>query len=180
MKNSLVLIAFCMLVAVGLVACGGGGGGSCTGCADTMTVAVSGSAPITYTEGPYNSFGYLDPSLSSFVTPSGNTSVSLCSGVTPSGTSATCDTLISISIKGNTPQSYPTGTTGTPTQISYRTNNQTYSSVSSSTTGTITLSSVGNNVGEKITGTFDAMVTNMSNSSDTLGISGTFSVKRDF
>ncbi len=157
-----------------LTACGGGGGGTSAGggVADTMTATVSG-VTTTYTEGTYNTQGFLDPDMSSFATTS-NTFISLCSGVS----SITCTTLVNISIRGNTPQSYPTGTTNSPTQITYSTNNQTYSSIYSSTIGTVTLSSVGN-IGEKITGTFDAVVTNMSNSSDTLGISGTFSVERD-
>jgi hypothetical protein len=180
MKKGIVWVVFCMMVAVGLVACtGGGGGDSGSGSADTMTVAEQGGAGVTYTEGPYNSFGYLDPGLYSDVSASGNTYVALCSNVTPSGNDATCATIVNISIKGNAPGSYPTGTTGSPAQISYQTNHKLYLSVYSGTTGTITLSSVGN-VGEKITGTFDALVTNLTNTNDTLGISGTFSVKRDF
>lgn len=184
MKNGIVGVVLCLVVAIGLVACGGGGGGgSCTGCADTMSVSEEGAAAVTYTEGPYNVLGYLDPILSSYVTTSANTYISLCSGITlsstPSGSITTCANQVIISITGNTPQSYPTGTVSSPTQITYKTNNILYSSVFSSTTGTITLSSVGN-VGEKITGSFDAVVTNIHNLSDTLWITGTFSVKRDY
>lgn len=181
MKKGIVGVVLCLVVAVGLVACGGGGGsGSCTGCADTMSVSVAGNTAVTYTEGQYNAYGYLDPSLNSDVTSSGNTFVALSSGITPSGTSTTCATLVNISIKGNTPGSYPTGTLGSPAQITYRNNNnETYLSVISNVTGTITLSSVGN-VGEKVVGTFDAVVTSWPTPSDTFAISGTFSVKRDF
>lgn len=178
MRKGIMRAAVFMMVGIGLAACGGGGGSSAGGGdPDTMTVIVtgaSGTTTATYTEGPYNNNGLLDPSLSSFVTPS-STSVSLCT----QSTGATCAVSMTISVRGVTPQSYPTGTSNTPTQITYRANNLTYSSIYSGTTGTITLASIGN-VGEKITGAFDTVVTNMTNSSDTLGISGTFSVTRVF
>ena len=173
MQKRVVWVVLCMMVTAGLVACGGGGGTSDNGAeADKMTVTVSsptGVEATTYTEGPYNVNGNLDPNISALVLT--NTIISLCSG----GTSTMCATQISIMARGNTPQSYPTGTAGTPTQITY---NYKYSSVSSSDTGTVTLTSVGN-VGEKITGSFSAVVANMSNPTDTRGISGTFSVKRN-
>ena len=178
MRKGIRRAAVCMIVVIGLVGCGGGGGSSAGGGdPDTMTVIVTGASGTTtaaYTEGPYNNNGFLDPSLSASVAPS-STSISLCTG----STGTTCATLITIFVKGITPQSYPTGTSNTPTQITYRANSKTYSSIYSNTTGTITLASIGN-AEEKITGAFDTVVANMTNSSDTLVISGTFSVTRVF
>jgi len=171
----------CIAIVIVLFACGGGGGDTSAngGDADTMTVQVStpqvSGAIGIYTEGAYNSLGYLDPNLSSEVTASGNTYVSLCSGVT----STSCGTQVTIAIKGNTVQSYPTGTMNSPTQITYRSNNDTYSSIYSSTIGSISLSRVGVSVGEFITGSFEAEVALMTNPTTTRLVAGTFSVKRN-
>jgi hypothetical protein len=83
-----------------------------------------------------------------------------------------------VKIIGNTPGSYSTGREYIGNDISYDTNNQPYTSIFSNTSGTITLSSIGN-VGDKITGTFDAVVSRLTNTNDTLRISGLFSVTRD-
>jgi hypothetical protein len=85
-----------------------------------------------------------------------------------------------MAVEGNTPQSYPTGVATLANSIAYNiydTHYLSYTSLFSDTSGTITLSSIGN-PGEKITGTFDAVVTLLTNTFDTLCISGTFSVTR--
>ena len=102
----------------------------------------------------------------------------MISGITAPGSNAVT---INIDVNGNTAQSYNTGGGDFTSNISYETYNpssQSYMSMFSSTNGTITLSSIGN-VGEKINGTFDAIVASVTNTSDILKISGTFSVTRD-
>jgi hypothetical protein len=158
----------CILLAVALYGCGGGDSGSS---ADTMTVTISGpsgTTTTTYVEGTYNAQGYLDPDLSSFVTTS-LTRIDLISQV-----SSTQPTGVKITVLGATAQTYPAGQSA----IFYYTNNQSYDSLISNTSCTVTLSSIGN-VGEKITGTFDAVVSLLTNTYDTVRISGTFSVMRD-
>jgi hypothetical protein len=111
--------------------------------------------------------------LYSYVTAINTTVIAL-----QSGESYTQRTLINITINGNTPQSYPIDLlANNPIDIFYETNNGTYATIFSNPSGTITISSIGN-VGEKITGSFDAIATHMSYT-DTIRISGTFSVTRD-
>jgi len=141
-----------------------------------MTVTISGpsgTTTTTYVEGTYNAQSYLDPDLSSFGT-SSFTRIDLTSQV-----SATQLTSLKIFVLGNTAQSYPTGAGHSLSAIFYETNNQSYDSVISSTSGTVTLSSIGN-VGDKVTGTFDAVVSLLTNTYDTVRISGIFSVMRDY
>lgn len=181
MRKGIMLIV-CMLVMIGSAACSGGGGGSSSGggTGDTMTVTLtdqSTAVTTTYTEAGFNTYGYLDPNLSSHVTTSSDTWVLLSTGATGSS----IDLSINIAVRGNTPGSYPTGTTPSSTFISYTTYTtgiQSYNSQNSNSTGTITLTSVGN-VGEMITGSFDAIVAHISYPTNTRGISGTFSVKRE-
>jgi hypothetical protein len=128
-------------------------------------------------EGSYNAQGHLDPNLISYVTASSNTQIELHSG--ESNTQGS--TIISIAVDNKTPQSYPTGIATPVNTITYEyydTHYQSYTSLFSSTSGTITLSSVGN-TGEKITGTFDAVVSLLTNTSDTLKISGSINITRD-
>ena len=176
-----IMRVVCTYVLIGLAACSGGGSSSGGGsAADTMIVTItdqSTSVTTTYTEAGFNTYGYLDPNLSSHVTTSADTWVLLSTG----STGSSIDLSINIAVRGNTPGSYPTGTTASSTFISYTTYTtgiQSYNSQKSSSTGTITLTSVGN-VGEMITGSFDAIVTHISYPTDTRGISGTFSVKRE-
>jgi len=171
MRKKIIRVV-CMLVVIGLAACGGGGGGSSSGesATDTMTLTVtdlSTAVTTTYTEGGYNTYGYLDPNLSTYVTGS-DTWVLLSTGSNGSAV----DLSINIVVRGNTPGSYPTGTTSSSTYISYTSYTpsiQPYNSRYSSSTGTVTLSKVGN-LGETITGSFYAVVALMSSPSNKRGI----------
>ena len=181
MRKNILWILVCIMLPIALSGCGSGGNSDedVANTADTMTVTISGTSgtvTTTYTEGSYNSHGNFDTDLISYVTASNNTQIELHSG--ESNTQGS--TIINIAVAGNTPQSYPTGI-ATPenciTYDIYYTHYQSYTSLFSGTSGTITLSSMGN-VGEKITGTFDAVVSLLTNTSDTLRISGTFSMTR--
>ena len=87
---------------------------------------------------------------------------------------------IFIEVNGKTPKLYNSGGGDYTSNIFYETYNpsQAYASMFSSTNSTITLWSIGD-VGEKIIGTFDAIVTCFTSTSDPLEISGTFSVTRN-
>jgi hypothetical protein len=180
-KMKILWPAINILIAIALSACSGGSssGGAITNTADTMTVTISGPSGTvtkTYTEGSYNSQGNLDPDLTSYITASNNTQIELHSG----GSNTPGSTIINISVEGNTAQLYPTGIANPANSILYEiydTHYNSYTSLFSSTSGTITLSTVGN-VGGKITGTFDAVVSLLTNTADTLTISGTFNVTR--
>jgi hypothetical protein len=175
MKKNMVWVVVCLMLTIALFDCGGGGGGSSDPvAADTMTVTISsptGTVTKTYTEGTYNTLGHLDPDLFTYVfTALNQIEIELHS----EGSNTQGATVILISVEGNTPQSYPIGITTPANYIEY-VSDDTHSSLFSSTSGTITLSSIGN-AGKKIIGTFDAIVTDTSN---TLRILGTFSVTRD-
>ena len=178
MGKNIVWVVACLMLTIALFACGGGVSSDPV-VADTMTVTISspsGTVTKTYTEGTYNAQGHLDPDLGSYVSALNNTQIELHSG----GSNTQGAMSIGISVEGNTPQSYPTGVS-TPANVItygiYDTHYLSYTSLFSSTSGTITLSSIGN-PGEKITGAFDSVVTLLTNTSDTLRISGTFSVTR--
>jgi hypothetical protein len=85
-----------------------------------------------------------------------------------------------MSINGNTPGSYPVDPGYVNSSVMYSSNGIPYDNLLSNTSGTIILSTVGN-VGENITGTFDAEVVSLlaTNTTDTLRISGSFSITRD-
>jgi hypothetical protein len=178
MRRNLVWIVVCLMLTIALFACGGDGSSDPVA-ADTMTVIISGPSGTvtkTYTEGTYNAQGHLDPDLGSYVTTLNNTQIELHSG----GSNTQGSTIINITVEGNTAQSYPTGVSTPANDITYQIYDAhylSYTSLFSNTSGTITLSSVGN-PGDKITGTFDAVVSLLTNTSDTLRISGTFSVTR--
>ncbi len=168
--RSLVLLCMTTL----LLSCGGdvessNGGGS----ASTMTVTLA-TGTTTYTEGPLNNLGYYDPSFSGDSAAGVGTLITMCSGVTGAGP---CDVLINVRTSDMIPGGYTiAGGTNTTTYFMYMTQGQYYDSIVSR--GTITLASVGN-VGEPITGTFQAVLGLRTNPSTTIGVSGTFSVTRD-
>jgi hypothetical protein len=146
-----------------LAACGGGGGGGGgtssggpgTG---TMTVSIVSQGTTTYNGNAS------DPWLASSV--SSGTLTELWSGFTGSDYT----TQVYIVTSGTTTGSYPiTGSTW----VEYINNSKTYLSSS----GTVTLTSVGT-VGEPVAGSFQAVVSLVTDTTNTLGISGTFSVIR--
>jgi hypothetical protein len=156
-----------LILSFALSACSDGG---TSGSADMMTISVSsptGTVTSSYTEG---SQGNLTPYLSSDVTA---THIYIALVTDPHDMNSSTNVSIA-AIGDNTPQSYSLGS-NSPSWIACHINNQSYLNVLSSPSGTITISSIGN-MGEKITGTFDAVVTS---TSSTLNISGTFSVTRD-
>ena len=167
MRRKVMLAQAFLFLSFALFACGGGG---TSGSADTMTITVSsptGTVTSTYTEG---SQGDLTPYLSSNVRA---TYIEIVLIIDPHNMNSLTNVHI-VAVGDNTPQSYSLGG-NSRSWIAYNINNQSYVSVLSSPSGTITISSIGN-MGEKITGTFDAVVTS---TSSTLNISGTFSVTRD-
>jgi hypothetical protein len=171
-RHAWILSLIIILAVVVFAACGGGGGGGGNaGSASTLTATV-GAGTTTYTEGPINNIGYYDPSFSGDSAPGVGTLITMCSGV-----STTCDILINIRTADATPGPYPiTGGSSTPTYIVYSDHGQHYYSILSS--GTVTLTSVGN-VGQPITGSFQAVLELWTVPTSTLAISGTFSVLRD-
>jgi hypothetical protein len=188
MKNKIARSLVFALFTIVLLSCSGkdNSGGSIT--SDTMTVTVTDlSSTLTsiFTEGSYTTspqgFSYIDPSLDSYVTPANKLGIELRSGMSLSNAPAPREAII-IGIDGNATGTYSIDATGL-SYISYLINDQLYASYfSSSPSGTIVISSIGN-VGEKITGSFDALVTRGSltpsaGNADTRTISGTFSVTR--
>jgi hypothetical protein len=181
MIKNIVWVVVCLMLTIALFACGGGGSSDPVA-ADTMTVTISGPsgpATTTFTEGSYSTtssgHSFLNPNLSAYVTAINETNIELLYW---DGVSLGTTVIINMRVNGNTPGLYPTGAANPATTISYDANNQSYLSFISSPSGTITLSSIGN-VGDKIIGTFDAVVTLLSTTSDTLRLSGSFSVTRD-
>jgi hypothetical protein len=179
MRKNFVWSGAFLIFTIALFACGSGSSDPVA--ADTMTVTVSGpsgSMTKTYTKGTNSTLGHPDPDLYFYVT----ASISPRTGIELHTTQGDMFLVMSItgnvaSVGSNTPQSYPTGFTtpgNTITYSGYDTNHIEYSSLFSSTSGTITISSIGN-AGDKIAGTFDAVVTDTTN---TLRVSGTFSVTR--
>lgn len=82
-KKAAVLGALCTLFAFMLTACGGGGGTGGyvnSGIGNKMTVTVDGAAPVTYTEGALNGYGYYDPDMEGEIATSGRAGVTLSSG----------------------------------------------------------------------------------------------------
>ena len=179
MRKNIVWTVLCIIVTIALLGCGGeSSGGSAP---DTITITISGQSGTvtkTFAEGSYNSQGRLDPYLISFVTTSNGTSIQLYSGLTNTYGSMA----LGIMISANTLGSYQTGGTMSWAYVEYGffdPSYEGYSSVISSTTGTVTLSSIGN-VGEKISGSLDVVVTHLTNTFNTLRIAGTFNVTRDY
>ena len=179
MRTIITCVMVCMLIAITLFACGGGGN---SGGADTMTVIVtgpSGTTTTTYREGPYSTtssgHSFLNPRLNAYITASNETSIEVLYW---DGVSLGTTVALTMHVYGSTPGLYPVDPGFANSTIVYLSNNQTYDNLRSSTSGTIILSSVGN-VGEKITGTFDAVVTLLTNASDTLRITGSFSITQD-
>jgi hypothetical protein len=150
------------------------------GAPDTIAVTISGQSgtvTTTYTEVSYNAQDTLAPDMISYVTASIDTRIYLHSG----GAYTQGATSLSIDIGGITPQSYTLGGVNPRNVITYAvfdTQHQPYTGFFLSTSGTVTLSSIGN-VSAKINGDFDALFTNLTNTSETLRISGTFNVMRD-
>ena len=148
-----------------LASCSGGDGSVST--ASKMTV-TTGASTTTYTSGPINTFGYYDPSFNADLFSMTSTQITMCSGVTDT----TCGISINITTAGTTPGPYPI----TGTRILYSDHGAYYDSIASSVT--VTLTSVGN-VGEPITGSFQAVLGLRTDLTTTQSIYGTFSVIRD-
>lgn len=177
------VLALHALLVISFSGCGGSGsssGGS--GGSSTLSITVSsgtgttsGSSSAEYTEGHINEIGEYDPSFGGAAEPGAGTLITLCSGVTITGY---CSVMINIRTSDTTPGGYTiVGATNTNSYIMYMASGQYYDSIASK--GTITLTSVGN-VGQPITGTFDAVLGLRSIGTPTIGVSGTFSVIRDF
>ncbi len=184
MRNNVRWSVFFMIFVTVLLGCSSGSSNSGS-TPDTMTVTVadaSGTLTTIYTEGsPTTSphgYSYLDPIMTADVLPSNHISIQLRSGMSNTQT----ETIILLETENNTAQSYSI-TSNSPTYVSYNIGGQDYATYFSSTpSGTIVLDSVGN-VGDKITGSFDAIVTLGSitpatGTTDTRRVSGTFSVIR--
>ena len=172
------VLAVAILTALMGSCSGSSGGGAGASTASTMTV-TAGSSTTTYTDGPVNDAGYYDPSFSADCYPTPRTLITMCSG--EAGGASGCTKLINVSAFGTTPGSYTvnvggTAETGSPTYVSYSLNNS--AQFYSSTSGTVTLTSVGN-VGEPVTGSFEAVLALYGAPTTTLAVSGTFSVIRD-
>lgn len=136
---------------------------------DTMTVTIQkpGAEPntITYTEGAF------DPVLTGFVE-AGRTGINLCFGTLSGGCAEVfldieliADRAGTFSTSGNNFIVYQAGASAVST----------YQSIQSR--GTITLSSVGG-VSQKVTGSFDTAAELVSLRSNTIRLSGTFSITR--
>ncbi len=160
MRKNILWILVILLLILTLISCSSSSGSV----ADTMTVTISdpsGTATTAYTEHYYSEGqAHFDPYLISYST-SSYTTIYLFS-YTPW-------TMIEIQIKGNTPGSFPVN--ATDTSIFYQTDNQ---YLISQNVGTITLQSIGN-VGDKISGSYEAVFT----SGTSTNISGYFSVTRE-
>lgn len=170
------LYAVAVLLLVGIVAsCGGGGGGGLPigGGGDSITVNIASQTTATTTT-TYTGNLTTTPVLFGEVTTdqtvvelSGPTlQIALCAGGIGTG-------------------SYPIAscTSGGSVVDYYVTNNSTTtyyiaSEAYSNTSGTVTLTSVGAR-NHSITGSFDAIVTNMTDTTDTKRIWGTFNVTND-
>ncbi len=181
MKKNVMWMILYISFTIALSGCGGGNsGGNSVGLdQDTITLTVSGPSgthTTTYIEGTYNSQGELDPNMLSYVTALNETHIQFLSGQ-PWTSGSTGFVIV---VNDNKAQAYSTGGLPYGGYIDYDffdPNNNHYTSLYSTESGTITLSSVGN-VGEKITGTFDIPVSNPTNTSDTLRLSGNFRVTR--
>ncbi len=184
MKSLFVWTVFCIIFTSAVLGCSGStsNNGSTP---DTMTLAVtdiSGTLTSTFTEGSPTispqGYSYLDPNINADVLPSNHIYIQLRTGMSNTQTA----TILGIETEGNTAQSYSIAANN-PSYISYSIGNQTYATYFSSTpSGTITLFSVGN-IGDKISGSFDAIVTlgtstPVTGTTDTRRVSGTFSVTR--
>lgn len=127
---------------------------------------------------PLKAIPNLDPIMSADVLPSNHIAIQLRSGMSNTQTA----TILLIETEGNAVQSYAIAANN-PLYISYNNGNQDYATFfSSAPSGTIIYSRIGN-VGEKITGSFDAIVTlgsitPVTGATDTRRVSGTFSVTR--
>ena len=168
------MVCMSMIFTIALFGCGGGTSDVISGAVapDTMTVTISGPSGTvtkTYTKGSSDTQGHVNPAMISYVSPANTTIIDLAD------VSTTQVDRMTIVVSGTAPQSYSVDSANSLITTFYE--NNTYSSTFSSPSGTVTLSSIGN-VGEKINGTFDATVTSDTNTSDTLKISGTFSVTR--
>lgn len=177
-------ILVCLLFSIALIACSGArSDGGVANDPDTMTVTVSGPSGIkttTYTEtdDSFNSQGDPDPLLHSYLTASLSTRILLRSGSRKRDLM-----LLSMSVYGDTPQVYTicglTSRGHVDYAISGYENEHYAASMSTDACGTITLLQVGN-VGEKITGEFDVVVSRTPDAAETRGLSGTFSVTREY
>ena len=181
MKKNIVWVGLYLLITI--VSSGGCGSSSGGSEPDTMAVTISSPQGIatttTYTEGSYstNSAGnsFLNPNLNAYITASSENNIELHYW---DGVSLGTTVVIVMHVNGNTPGIYPVDPGYVNSSIMYSSNGKSYDNLNSSTSGTITLSNVGN-VGDKITGTLDAIVSVVTDTSDTLRISGSFSITRD-
>ncbi len=187
MRNIIVWSMFCIIFTTALLSCSSGSTSNSESAPNTMTVTVAditGTITSTFTQGSLTTssqgYSYLDPIMTADVLPSNHVYIELRSGMSNTQTV----TILGIETENTTAQSYSIAANH-PSYISYNSGGQWYATFfSSNPTGTIVLDSVGN-VGEKITGSFDAIVTDGTITSapgnvDTRRVSGTFSVKRGF
>ncbi len=153
-----------------LSACGDGGGSSTSnsnGTGDSMTVTVVSKSTGTTTT-TYNGNGS-DPVFSAGFN-SGRTIIQM--GSAAAG--------VFISADGTSVNSYPISQTGSPTvKYTVYSSSTPTTTVYSAMSGTVTLTSVGN-IGQPVTGSFEAYLIDISKPTSTLDISGTFSATRQY
>ncbi len=171
------LLGFCMLAR--LAGCGGGGGGGSTigtnSGLGTMTVTISSNATTTTTT--YNG-NNSDPILTAATTT--YTEIILESGY--NSYTYSWEKNLVLLVNGNTPGVYSLATPSQPslysTRISYTDGTRAFSGIYfDSTSGTITINSI-SGAGQPITGSFNAVLVDSSAPTNTIGMSGSFSVPR--
>ena len=173
-RAKLTTIVF-ILAFVSACGSGGGGGGSTSngggGTGDTMTVSVwSLSTSTTTTTYAGNAY---DPLLTALTDTTNNkTYIDMGSGYN-FFTSSWAKTL-SLAINGTTAGVYSFPTVTAPTGMFY-TDNILYGHTYQGTSGTITITSIGN-IGAPVTGAFNATLA--TDPTHTIGMSGSFSVTR--
>ena len=177
MRKNIVWTVLYVLITV--ASSGGCGSSSGDSARDTMTVTISSPSGTTitrtYEEGSYSSN---NPYLRAYITALNKTQIEFhyWDGVSVGSTE-----VLNIYVMGNTPGLYPVDPGYINSSIMYSSSNgPAYDNLLSSTTGTIILSAVGN-VGENITGTFDAEVVGLlaTNTTDTLRLTGSFRITRE-
>jgi hypothetical protein len=165
-------LLFCVAL---LSSCGGGGGGAGGG-ADTLSFNITGGTPTTYTETPEATaqWGY-DPYIGASVNygNNGNINAAVHDGYISTNAWATD---IYIIADGLTTGTY-TYTGSDSTDVQYAPPSSGYYTA---TSGTITISRLDGSVGGRIQGTFAATLLNSFSPFDTITVSGSFDVTREY
>ncbi len=166
-----------------LAACGGGGGGTSNG--DENGTTVGGSAPT----GDTMSVSIWDLSTSTTTTKYlGDAYDPIMSATTSTTTNKTYINMssgynlytyswkkqLNITISGTTPGTYLFSSPTATTRILY----SNVPTIYQGTSGSVTITSIGNDVGSSVTGTFNANLECVSSCTGTIGMSGSFNVKR--